>query len=45
MFADDVDGYVEGKSAFILDVLRQCGFDEAVLQDIERINRRPDVRT
>jgi GrpB-like predicted nucleotidyltransferase (UPF0157 family) len=40
-FADDVDGYVEGKTAFILDVLRRSGFDETVLRDIERINRRP----
>jgi GrpB-like predicted nucleotidyltransferase (UPF0157 family) len=39
-FADDVDGYVEGKSAFILDVLQWSGFDAVVLQDIERINRR-----
>jgi GrpB-like predicted nucleotidyltransferase (UPF0157 family) len=43
MFADDVDVYVEGKSAFILDVLRRSGFDAAVLRDIERINRRPDA--
>ena len=42
-FADDVDGYVEGKSAFILGVLGKSGFDEDVLRDIERINRRPDV--
>jgi GrpB-like predicted nucleotidyltransferase (UPF0157 family) len=39
-FADDVGGYVEGKSAFILDVLRRCGFDETVLRDIQTINRR-----
>jgi GrpB-like predicted nucleotidyltransferase (UPF0157 family) len=44
-FADDVDGYVEGKSAFILDVLRKSGFDEDVLRDIERMNRRPDAGT
>ena len=38
-FADDVDGYVEGKSAFILDVLRRSGFDTDTLRDIEDINR------
>ena len=40
-FADDVDGYVEGKSAFVLDVLRRSGFAERDLAAIEAINRRP----
>jgi GrpB-like predicted nucleotidyltransferase (UPF0157 family) len=40
-FADDVDGYVESKSAFILDVLRKSGFAERDLAAIEAMNRRP----
>jgi GrpB-like predicted nucleotidyltransferase (UPF0157 family) len=40
-FADDVDGYVEGKSGFILDVLRRSGFTESTLAAIAAINRRP----
>lgn len=42
-FAEDVDGYVEGKSAFILDILRRSGFAEADLAAIEAINRRPPL--
>lgn len=42
-FADDVDGYVEGKAAFILDVLRARGFAERDLADIAAINRRRGV--
>jgi GrpB-like predicted nucleotidyltransferase (UPF0157 family) len=41
-FADDVDGYVEGKSTFLIDVLRRSGFDADTLRAIERINRRRD---
>jgi GrpB-like predicted nucleotidyltransferase (UPF0157 family) len=40
-FADDVDAYVEGKTAFILDLLRAAGFAERDLADIDAINRRP----
>lgn len=39
-FADDVDGYVEAKSPFILDVLRRAGFTEHDLADIAALNRR-----
>ncbi|HSM05411.1 MAG TPA: GrpB family protein [Longimicrobiales bacterium] len=39
-FAEDMDAYVEGKSAFLLDVLRRCSFDETALTGIERMNRR-----
>jgi GrpB-like predicted nucleotidyltransferase (UPF0157 family) len=39
--ADDVDGYVAGKTAFILDVLRRSGFAATDLESIRRINR-PD---
>jgi len=40
-FADDVDGYVDGKTAFILDILRRRGFAERDLAEIAAINRRP----
>jgi GrpB-like predicted nucleotidyltransferase (UPF0157 family) len=40
-FMHDVDGYVEGKSDFLLGILRASGFDTAALGDIERMNRRP----
>ena len=38
-FADDVDRYVAGKTAFILDVLRQAGFRAEDITAIERLNR------
>lgn len=39
--AGDVDAYVEGKTAFIVNILRQQGFTAASLADIERMNRKP----
>lgn len=39
-FAQDIDGYVDGKTGFILDVLRATGFAEDELARIERANRR-----
>ncbi len=41
LHARDIDGYVEGKSAFLLGILRSSGFDSAALGAIERANRRP----
>jgi GrpB-like predicted nucleotidyltransferase (UPF0157 family) len=38
--AEDIDGYVAGKTAFILDVLRAAGFRAADVADIERLNRQ-----
>ena len=40
-FAHDRAGYVEAKSAFLLAVLREVGFDPGALESIEHINRRP----
>jgi GrpB-like predicted nucleotidyltransferase (UPF0157 family) len=40
-FADDIDGYVEGKTAFIVDILGKRGLTPETLADIERMNRRP----
>lgn len=39
-FAHDIDGYVDGKTAFIVGVLRDAGFAEQDLGAIERANRR-----
>jgi GrpB-like predicted nucleotidyltransferase (UPF0157 family) len=40
-FPDDIDAYVEGKSAFLLEILREEGFDAEALAAIEARNRRP----
>ena len=37
-FHDEIDAYVEGKSAFLLALLRDAGFSESALDDIERMN-------
>ena len=39
--SDDIDGYMQGKSAFLLGILEKVGFGREVLDDIERVNRRP----
>jgi len=38
--AGDIDAYVEGKTGFIVAVLRQVGLAEASLSDIEVMNRK-----
>ena len=38
--SNDIDGYVEAKSGFILGILREVGFDRTALAEIERMNRR-----
>lgn len=40
-FADDIDGYVGAKTAFLVAILRKRGFSEDALVDIEGANRRP----
>lgn len=40
-YARDIDGYVEAKTGFLLEILRKSGFAERRLVEIERINRRP----
>lgn len=39
-FHDDIDGYVEAKTPFILDILRHVGFRPSQLAEVERINRQ-----
>lgn len=40
-FVNDIDGYVEAKTGFLLAILRQHGFQDELLGQIERINQRP----
>lgn len=39
-FPHDIDGYVDGKTAFLLKILRTAGFPPARLEAIERANRK-----
>ncbi len=43
-FPDDIDGYIEGKTAFLVDILRARAFPEDALEVIERRNARPPVQ-
>jgi GrpB-like predicted nucleotidyltransferase (UPF0157 family) len=38
-FADDIDGYVDGKSEFILEILARAGFSPGELAAINAINK------
>ncbi len=40
-FEKDIDAYVEGKSAFLLAILKGQGFSDTDLQNIEAVNRKP----
>jgi len=40
-FPQDIDGYVEGKTHFLLGILRDVGFPADLLSEIERANVRP----
>ena len=40
-YSDDIGCYVEGKSEFLLTILREMGFTTDRLSDVERMNRRP----
>jgi GrpB-like predicted nucleotidyltransferase (UPF0157 family) len=39
-FADDMDGYVQGKTGFLLGILRASGCSEDAVADVERMNAR-----
>lgn len=41
-FPDDVDGYVEGKTDFILAILARAGFSPGELAEIRAINQKPE---
>ncbi|HLP21851.1 MAG TPA: GrpB family protein [Chitinophagales bacterium] len=38
-YAHNIDLYVEGKTAFITDILRRAGFNETALQEITNANK------
>jgi GrpB-like predicted nucleotidyltransferase (UPF0157 family) len=40
-YSDDPASYVEGKTTFLVGILRETGFCDPVLAEIERMNRRP----
>ena len=40
-FENDIAGYVEAKTTFLVGILREAGFSDKELLQIERINRRP----
>lgn len=42
-FASDIDGYIRGKTDFILLVLQKNGFDREALENIEQRNLGPTV--
>jgi GrpB-like predicted nucleotidyltransferase (UPF0157 family) len=39
-FPDDIDGYVDGKTDFLLDILRRAGMPADRLKAIENANRK-----
>ena len=41
-FPDDIDGYVEGKTDFILAILAREGFSPSELAEIRAINQKPE---
>lgn len=40
-FPEDIDAYVEGKTALLVQLLREAGFPESWLAEITAINRKP----
>jgi GrpB-like predicted nucleotidyltransferase (UPF0157 family) len=40
-YPHDIDGYVDGKTDFLLRILRAAGLPSAQLAEIERANRKP----
>lgn len=40
-FADDIDGYIDGKTEFILSILARAGFTDDQLSAIRAINSKP----
>ena len=40
-YPGDIDGYVEAKTDFLVEILRKAGFDNEALAEIERMNERP----
>jgi GrpB-like predicted nucleotidyltransferase (UPF0157 family) len=43
-FSDDIDRYIDGKTEFILGILRTIGMNEADLSGIREINRIENLR-
>ena len=43
-FADDIDGYIDGKTPFILGILAASDFSSGEIEGIRGINRKPAER-
>lgn len=41
-FADDIDGYIDGKTEFLLEILARTGFSPDQIAGIRESNRKPD---
>jgi GrpB-like predicted nucleotidyltransferase (UPF0157 family) len=39
-YASDIDAYIEGKTPFLISILREAGFPEIHIAEIERVNIR-----
>ena len=42
-YPDDIDSYIEGKTDFILRILREVGLTQEALEVIERTNRMSNI--
>jgi hypothetical protein len=42
-FPDDIDGYIEGNTDFILRILSELGLTPEELAGIEQINRKENI--
>lgn len=43
--SDDIDGYIEGKTDFLLRILERCDFSAAEIGSIQQANRRDNKTT
>ena len=42
-YSTDIDGYIEGKTKFLLRILGEVGFGQESLDEIERMNKKPEM--
>jgi hypothetical protein len=43
-YPNDIDSYIEEKTAFIIEILKKYQVDEVDLAEIKRANRKPTGR-
>jgi len=44
-FHDDIEGYIDGKTDFLIGILRSSGFGDEAVKRAEAINRKPGAST